>query len=370
MRIALDIRFHTSSGASNYMIHLIEPLRAANRRYEFVLMRFEDQALSGGLDLPTIDCPRMSVSRQVVWDQLRLPGVLDRAGIDLFHPLKFLGSLRPKCPQVLMGHSITSRFRGDFPTAKKALFYWSFLGDRLYRRATHVIAVSGYVRDFLTEGLGIPPERVTVVYNGKDERYRRVPDLQPPPSLTSKVHRPFVLTVGNLFPVKNQLTAVRAFAQIADRLPEHTLVLAGGTQHAYAQTVRDAVQSAGLQQRVAFLGFVDPETLLYLYNTADAMMMPSLTEGCPITLIEAMACGVAAVGSRRGGITELGEGVMRLIDDPYDDRAFAHAVHDIVTDENLRSDLSAKAEKRASQFTWASTAADTLAVYDKVLQSE
>jgi glycosyltransferase involved in cell wall biosynthesis len=183
------------------------------------------------------------------------------------------------------------------------------------------------------------------------------------------VEGPFILGVGNLFPVKNQLATVRAFARVADRLPDHTLVLVGDTSHPYFIEVRNAVNRAALSERVRFPGFVDADALLYLYNRADALFMPSLTEGCPITLLEAMACGLPVVGSRRGGITELGGEAIRLVDDPHDTEAWAAAMLEVATDSATRARMTEASLRRAAEFSWERSGRETLAVYERVLSA-
>lgn len=364
------MRFHTASGASNYIGNMVARLVQAGSGYTFLVMRFEDQRSPNGVNVDSIICPRFGLVRQVLWDQTRLPGVLARHGVSLYHPLKFLGALRNSCPQVAVAHSITTPFRGEFPTSRKHELYWNVLGNRLYRSSAHVIAVSDYVREFLLEGLGIPTERITVVHNGRDERFRRIDDPPRPANLNESFDRPYVLAVGNMFPVKNHVTTVRAFARVASRFPDHVLVMAGGMQHAYFAKVRHAVEESGVASRIRLLGFVDAEALLYLYNRADALVMPSLTEGCPITLVEAMACGLPVVGSRRGGIAEVGGDAIRLIDDPMDVHGFAAGIADIIADRTMRAQMAEATQARVVDFTWPRAVQKTLAVYDRVLGGE
>lgn len=368
MRIALDIRYHTASGASNYIANLVGPLMEANSRYELVLMRFADQDEYNWAPLESIICPRLSIVGHAVWDQGFLPRVLARNDISLYHPLKFLGAMFCGCPRICMGHSITSSFRGEFPSSRKALAYWATLGNHLYRRSTHIIAVSEYVREFLIEVLSIPQSRITVVYNGKDERFRVLDDPPKPPQLKMNCDAPFLLGVGNMFPVKNHLTTVLTFAALAKELPDHSLVIAGNTSHKYFQRIRRAVDASGVGGRVHFPGFVDGDSLLYLYNRADVLLMPSLTEGCPITLLEAMACGLPVIGSNRGGITELGGEAIVLVDDPHDVPAWTAAVREVVQHAGTRARMARASVDRAAGFNWVRTAAETLAVYDAVLR--
>lgn len=364
------MRFHTASGASNYIGNMVARLVGAGSGYTFLVMRFADQRPPDGVDVASVICPRFGLVRQVLWDQTRLPRLLARHDVSLYHPLKFLGALRNRCPQVVVAHSITTPFRGEFPTSRKHELYWNVLGNRLYRRSAHVIAVSEYVREFLIEGLGIPTGQITVVYNGRDERFRRIADPPRPASLNGSFDRPYVLAVGNMFPVKNHVTTVRAFARIASRFPDHLLVMAGGMQHAYFEKVRRAADESGVGPRIRFLGFVDADALLYLYNRADVLVMPSLTEGCPITLVEAMACGLPVVGSRRGGIAEVGGDAIRLVDDPMDANGFAAGIADIIGDRTMRTNMVGITQARVVDFTWPRAVQKTLAVYDRVLGGE
>jgi glycosyltransferase involved in cell wall biosynthesis len=165
----------------------------------------------------------------------------------------------------------------------------------------------------------------------------------------------YVLCVGNVFPVKNHLTAVRAFARLASRYPIH-LVIAGSRSHAYVDLVLREMARLGLADRVKLLDFVEGDDLVALMNGARLLLFPSLTEGCPVTLLESFKCGLPAVVSRRGGLEDLGRDCALLVDDPMDDAAFAAQMERLMGDPALRSDLRARVLAKARQFSWEETA--------------
>jgi glycosyltransferase involved in cell wall biosynthesis len=361
MRILLDIRHRgTRSGAVSYIRNLVPALLRAGSAHEFLLLVNEEHAALLDVPCEQVVLPPQTPARQALYDQLALPRLIRRTGADAYHPLKYLGSLYPPCPQVTTAHAITAPFEGHFPIGAREAVYWRHLGHRIFRRSTAVIAVSDYIRRFLVEQVGVPSGRITVAPNGIDPRFRRLP---PRPG-DAAAAAPYLLAVGNIFPVKNFRMAVRALAGVADEFPRLRLIMAGATTHAYFNTVRAAAEEAGLSSRVEFRGYVEPVDLVRLMNDAEVLLMPSLTEGCPVTLLEAMACGTPVVASARGGIPEVGGDAIVTVADPMDEPGWTAAVGNLLRDAGRRRELSERSLERAALYTWDETAARTVAVYD------
>ena len=279
---------------------------------------------------------------------------------EIYHPMKHLGTMFPPCAQVTTAHSITLPFRGVFPISRAEEIYWKVMGTRMLRRSTALIAVSEFVREFLIERIRIDPQRIHVVHHGVDPRFQRLPaQLAEGPVESGD----YLLTVGNIFPVKNLVVAVKAFAAVAEEWPNLRLKMAGSTLHPYFQVVQAEVAAAGLSHRVDYLGFTPPAELVKLFNCAQLLLMPSLTEGCPVTLLEAMACGTPAIGSARGGIPEVGGDAIVLVEDPEDIPAWIGATRALLRDQEKRRQLRNAALQRATEFSWENAVRQTLAVY-------
>jgi glycosyltransferase involved in cell wall biosynthesis len=363
MRIALDARYRTRSGGVSYIFNIVPALLAENSKHDFVLLRFAEQELPFPKEWPTLIVPKGSPAHQAIWDQVVLPRFLTKARIDLYHPLKLMGTAFPSCPQVTVAHAIAQPFEGIFPQSFSERFYWRFLGNRIFRNSAKIIAVSQFIRQFLIEGVGIPEERIHVVHHGLDPTFRR---LEPIGAVDARGEAPYLLTVGNIFPVKNHLLAIDVFANLAAEFPSLRLKMAGSTTHAHFTVVSKAVAERGLQDRVDFLGFVRAPQLAEVMNRAALLLMPSLTEGFPITMIESMACGMPIIASARGGIPEAGGDAIRLIDDPKDRAAWTAATRELLNAPALRETLSKAAMARAAGFSWQTAARKTLLVYDSL----
>jgi len=175
---------------------------------------------------------------------------------------------------------------------------WARLIGRLaYRRTAHIIAVSGPIRQRLVARDGVPAERVTVIPCAMPED--RSP--QRSPVLPEKLRgRPLVGVVARLQPEKGVEVLLRAASRIVDGLPECAFVVVGdGPLRA---TLEAQAARLGLGDHVHFLGFrPDARALLSLL---DVLVAPSVSEGAPLVILEAMAAGVPVVASSVGGIPD------------------------------------------------------------------
>jgi glycosyltransferase involved in cell wall biosynthesis len=364
VRILLDVRHRgTLSGSVSYIYNLVPHLLQARGGHEFVLLRYAHQALPREWTCESIAIDAQSAAAQAVQDQLSLPRLLKRAGADVYHPFKYLGSMFPSCNQVTTLHSITEPFNGQFPGTLSESIYWRHLGRRIIRSSARVIAVSEFLRGFLLARIGVPEDRITVIPHGIDPRFRRLPESGEA-ATGGYAGGNYLLTVGNLFPVKNFVVAVRVLVGLSGEFPDLRLKMAGATDHPYSNEIRAVAEAAGVLDRIDFLGFCDPTDLVPLMNRCRMLLMPSLTEGCPVTLLEAMACGAPVIGSNRGGIPEIGGEAVVVVDDPHDVATWVARARDLLNDHDARQRLSEAALVRAAGFTWQRAASETIAVYD------
>ena len=246
------------------------------------------------------------------------------------------------------------------------------LRDRLYlrldaagiRRAAAIVAPSHSTRRDLVRHLGIPEDRITVVYEGVDHTVFR-------PVERRVLDDPYVLFVGSEHPRKNLARLLRAFARVKEdgRLRTLKLVKVGSPGSGEApfreRTVR-AAREAGVEDDVVFVGRAKGDELAAYYSGAECLVLPSLYEGFGLPPVEAMACGCPVIVSNVTSLPEV-VGDAALLVDPTDDRALAGAMRAVLDDATLRADLRARGFARAAGFTWERVARETLAVYERVL---
>jgi L-malate glycosyltransferase len=176
---------------------------------------------------------------------------------------------------------------------------------------------------------------------------------------------PVALTVGSLTPQKAQDVLLGAFARAGTALPGARLLLAG--EGRLRAALEERARALGVAGRVRFLGARDDVD--ELLAAADVFALSSRREGLPVTLLEAMRAGRAAVATRAGGCGEaLADGVTGRLAEPGDEAGLADALVALLGDAVARARMGAAARERwAREFTAARMAAETAALYHAAL---
>ncbi len=166
-----------------------------------------------------------------------------------------------------------------------------------------------------------------------------------------------LLFVGRIQPLKGVEVAVRALAELAERIPDAFLVVVGGPSgprgEVEVKRMHDLVASLGLTPRVRFVPPQPHELLSTYYRAADVCIVPSRSESFGLVALEAAACGIPVVASAVGGLTSLVvDGQTGFLVDSREPSAFAAAVGTVLTEPSLAAELGRRAALRARDYTW------------------
>ena len=173
-----------------------------------------------------------------------------------------------------------------------------------------------------------------------------------------------MLWVGTQEQRKNVVAVLDAFAHVAARHPELSLVLHGPNGW-LGDEVGEGLQNRGLHSRtIVSEGSLPRNELAALYARASVFVYPSLYEGFGMPVLEAMACRTPVVTSNISALPETA-GDAALLVDPLDDMALAEAIARIMEDPVLAEDLAQRGQKRARALTWGETARRTWAIYEE-----
>jgi len=283
---------------------------------------------------------------------------LDQSGIPLWGKVgKSVVTIHDVIPLVLPW-AFSRRHRWVLATA---------LG-RIRKQAEMVIVPSNAVAEDVVHYLHVERERITVILMGCDPRFHPNGEPARVAAMRRRYDLPerYILFVGTLEPRKNVKTLLQAFAHVIADKPQDGLhlVIAGGRGWGGEDYVA-MVETLGLRDAVRFTGFVDDDHLPDVYRGALLFVYPSLYEGFGLPVLEAMACGVPVITSKRASLPEVA-GDAALLVDPTQPETLAAAMSALLHDGALRQDLCAKGLARAAAFTWEAVAQQTVAVYRTV----
>ncbi|MEV4787229.1 GT4 family glycosyltransferase PelF [Streptomyces tuirus] len=242
-----------------------------------------------------------------------------------------------------------------WPVKAVILGFFRLLAQESYRRAALITPGNRYNRLWEEEG-GADPESIRTVYNGVDPA--AFPAAGPEPD------SPTLSWAGRVDPIKDLETLIRAFALVRDRLPHARLRLFGGTPRggeAYRERCEALAAELGHADAVTFEGRVDD--IRDAYAAGNVVMLSSISEGFPFTLIEAMSCGRATVSTDVGGVREA-VGDTGLVVPPRDPAAMAAAALELLGDPGRRGAMGEAARLRViEQFTLRQTIDTFRSVY-------
>jgi glycosyltransferase involved in cell wall biosynthesis len=206
------------------------------------------------------------------------------------------------------------------------------------------VANSRAVADHLVVGLGFPPERVVVIPNGI-----ALEDIDRAPSIDRRargmaVDIPLLVWAGRMDPVKNLETFVDVLTLVRRRMPVQAMLLGDGPERLRIQTlIRDRRLSS-----VIHMALWSNEVVGWL-KAADLLLFPSLTEGSPNVVLEAMACGCAVVAGDVPACRELIEsGTHGWLCRPRDVEGLAQAVVGALADHSARRECANAARDRVA----------------------
>jgi glycosyltransferase involved in cell wall biosynthesis len=297
-----------------------------------------------------------------VWEQLALPALLARAGVDLVFSPSY--SLPPaRVPGVVTVHDLSFELRGsEFGFRER----WRrrLLARRACRRAARVVADTPAIRDQLVERYRLEPERVGVVPLGVDEVFRRAgasavggtadaPDspgsVDAPADVPPGVRPPYLLYLGTLLDRRNLPLLLEVFARLRRERPELSLVLAGDDRLRRRGGLGALLAGAG--QGVTHLGYVPEAAVVPLYRGAELSFYLSEYEGFGLPPLESLAAGTPAVVGPGLALDDLWPGY------PYrcstlDAADVTRVAHGALTDSAARRRVAAEGVARMAELTW------------------
>lgn len=284
----------------------------------------------------------------------------------LFHATEHLLMPLRSIPTVLTVHDLIFL---RLPEHHKPLNRWYLnLALPLYcRRADHIIAISQATRRDLMAAYDVPPDRVTVVHEAADARFRpQPPEVVAAVCADYDLSERYLLFVGTIEPRKNLCRLLDAFETLRAEGLTDALVIVGKRGWLYGDFFTHLEESP-TQEAVLFPGYVPDDDLPAIYAGAQALAFPSLYEGFGLPALEAMACGTPVACSATSSLPEVA-GDAALYFDPRDVAAITEALRRLLSDVDLGADLRKRGLEQAAKFSWQRVAAETEGVYETVLE--
>lgn len=308
-----------------------------------------------------------------------------RNGLDWRCPLRLSARLRHHHVDLIQAHQYTPFFYAmmarlryrrppvvftehgrhfpDFPRPKRKV-----ANRLLMERRDRVIAVGPSVKVALMEYEGIPDRRIDVILNGIDTD-RFTPSTETRADVRAELGIEsddyLVMMVARLDPIKDHFTAIRACTQAAKTVSNLKLLLVGDGPE--REAIEKYITQEGLSHLVQLLG--TRSDVPRLLSAADTLLLTSVSEGIPLTIIEAMATGLPVVSTKVGSIAEvIANGSTGFLAEARDHSALAERLIQLGRSAALRIAMGDQGRARAvAEFSESQMAERYASLFDELL---
>jgi glycosyltransferase involved in cell wall biosynthesis len=366
MKIGIDIRLYGESGNGRYLRNLLKNLYEIDSENSYVLF-----CLKKDLEEVTrlYGVRWKIVVADFYWytfkEQFVLPFLLYRENLDLAHFPHFNIPLLYFKPFVVTIHDLTHfTFAMERASTHSVVtyrikhaayslaFWWAVTFSR------KIFAVSEYVKQDIIKKFGTNEEKIMVTYEAADSLLANDSGVS---QEAISVKGDYFLYVGNAHPHKNIEFLIRSFQELRKKRHDIYLVLVGKESY-FWERIAEWMTKEKLDEKVLYLGFVSDSQLNYLYKNAIAYVMPSLSEGFGLPILEAMQHDCPVISSDATCLAEIG-GVAALYFDPKNIQSCVDSMELVLSDPAKRDELRSKGRVQVNKFSWKKMAEQTKQSY-------
>jgi glycosyltransferase involved in cell wall biosynthesis len=361
--IGLNGRFLVAqrTGVQRSAYRLFRSVIEHGEHYNFVLFTGEGELFAPEWQRPNVRVVTSRLSQHTIfknhlWEQLELPRLAQRFGVDLLHSPANLAPLAFRGKSIVNIHDLCFLVQPAwFSYTFRLIYRW--LVPRIARNSSLVVTNSNYSKNDILKFLKLSVDRIRLTYWSVDPIFY-------------EFNRPYekrddqIIFVGSLEPRKNLIGLLKGFSLFKSRNPESKtrLIVVGCENPLFADS---GISRLDIGTDVEFRGYISDRELAELFGTARALVYPSFYEGFGFPPLEAMAAGTPVVTSRTSSLPEV-VGEAALLVDPYSPNDIAEKIAEALK-PSVAQELIERGSQQVRQFSWDKVGRHMIDIYDDIL---
>ena len=370
MKIGFDAKraFHNRSGLGNYSRDVIDGLSQDNKTDELFLFTpppSNDSSFS--IDNAQIITPPSGLDSWITayWRSFSIMKEVNNLQLDIFHGLsnELPLTLNNSVKKVVTIHDlIFKRYPEWYRFIDRKIYDWKF--KTACRNANKIIAISEQTKKDIIHFYGIKPDKITVVYQTCNDRFKKKASIEQTESVRKKYHLPaeFLLNVGTIEARKNAFNIVKALHIHQIKTP---LIIIGRATK-YAEQIEQYIHKNKLNHQIKILYNVSNEELPVFYQMAKIFIYPSTFEGFGIPIIEALYSKTPVITSQGSCFSEAG-GKDSIYVEVGNIEALAEAILNLINDNERCKQMQIKGIEYVQRFNTKVVINDLYKVYQNLL---
>ena len=342
----------------------LQQIDTENEYYVFVKPG-EDRCVESTKNVHIIElaCPSYPL-----WEQWALPRAAKKYGVEILHCTSNTAPIWCNIPLVLTLHDIIflePRDKQNHSLYQNMGWLYRRLDvPKILNKCRRIITVSNFEMENIISKLGIPRERMAMIYNGYNNWFKPIEE-------TSDVTKKYIFDegyfffLGNTDPKKNTERTLVAYSKYLQQSDVKRKLLMADLDAEYLNGIIQRNHIENIRDYILMPGYIVNSDLPYIYNGAFAFLYTSLRESFGIPLLEAMACGTPVITSNTSSMPEIA-GHDAILVNPESSDEIAEMMLQLERDEDFYEKQKAIGLERAKLFSWRKTAEQLLRLYQKV----
>jgi glycosyltransferase involved in cell wall biosynthesis len=362
MRIAINTRFLQDDypeGYGNFLYEIFSRITKKNPEHGFIFIfdRDADQRFVSATNIKAVIAgppPRHPLLWKL-WYDVKLPALLKKHKADVFVSCDGICSLRAKIPQCLLIPDLAFLHSPEGIRKSHILFYKKYT-PLFLEKADAVATASEFSKQDILSHYGIPPEKISVIYNGVNEIFQPLAEeIKTRTKEKFTGGKEYFVYAGFIHPRKNLMNLLKAFSVFKKRQQTNMkLVLAGKLAQNY-ESFTESLKSYKYRNDVVLTGYMEDKELANIIGSAYGMICPSRFEGFAVPAIMAMKAAVPVITITDSAMQEITNDAA-LYANAGDYKDIAEKMMLLYKDENKRKDLVRQGTVTAQQYNWDRTA--------------
>ncbi len=364
--IGLNGRFLVAqrTGVQRSAYRLFRTVIEQGDQFNFILFTGDSEIFAPEWQRPNVQVVTSPLSQRTVmrnhlWEQIELPRLAKRFGVDLLHSPANLAPLAFRGKSIVNIHDLCFLVQPAwFSFSFRMIYRW--LVPQIARNSSIVVTNSNYSKNDILKFLKLSVDRIRLTYWSVDPIFF---DYNKPYQLRDDR----IIFVGSLEPRKNLRGLLKAFSIYKQRHPESkTRLTVVGCENPLFAAVGINRQDVGSD--VDFRGYISDKELAELFGSSRALVYPSFYEGFGFPPLEAMAAGTPVVTSRTSSLPEV-VGDAALLVDPYSPEDIAGKIAEALRPDVAQT-LIERGTRQVSRFSWDRVGAHMLEIYSEILAEQ
>lgn len=355
MKIGIDGRElikEGMTGIGRYLRNFLEFALKARPDHTFII--YGNQNTRVDFRSPNLKIEIIPEKNTLFWDHVILSRCISKDKVDVFFSPFDKAPIFSSTPCIISVHDLLFSIVSGKGYRNRYVYNTLYLLSRraIVNKARLIITGSQHAKKDILQRWKIPDKKIKVIPHAVSKRFYPMKSLNLLSKVKAKygIKKDYMLYVGNFKPHKNVSSLLEAFALLPPRLRDNYQLILSGKLDAYSAQLNAIAEDLRLTKKVVFTGTVDEEDLPPLYSGAIIFLFPSLYEGFGLPPLEAMACGTPVICSNVTSLPEV-VGDSGILVDPSETKNFIGAMELLLSNRNLRDNLSSKGLQRATEFS-------------------